>query len=227
MKQFIGVIRVSTTSQGESRNGLDSQRAEIVRWAEQNGHTLITIMEEVASGSLPLVERPVMTMALQMARKMKAKVVVSKVDRCSRQADIVHDLMQKKKIVVSVALGEEADEFIQHIYGGLASKERKMIGERTKAGLAAAKARGVVLGNRTNLSEAQEIGREKLRQKADQFAIKLKDQINEFLQAGKNYSQIAERLNSLGVRTARGGDWHCSTISNLVARLRREGCKMA
>lgn len=221
MKSFIGICRVSTTMQGETRNGLESQREEIVRWANANNYQLITIMEEIASGSLPLSERPIMSAAISLARKMKAKIVVSKVDRCSRQADIVHDLMQKKKIVVSVALGEEPDEFIQHIYGGLASKERKMIGERTKAGLAAAKARGVILGNRTNLSEAQRLGREVLQEKADKFAMNLKDSLQEFLEAGKNYSEIAERLNSLGVKTSRGGVWQATTVSRLCARLGR------
>lgn len=221
MSNFIAIMRVSTTTQGDSGLGIAAQKADIARWAEQHNHTIITYMEEIASGSLPLSERPVMSMALQMARKMKCKVVVSKVDRCSRQSDIVTLLMEKKKLVVSVALGEQPDEFIQHIYGGLASKERKMIGERTKAGLAAAKARGVVLGNRTNLSEAQAAGRDVVRAKADQFALSMKDILKEQISLGKNFVEIASHLNKYGVKTSRGGDWHVSTVSNLVARLGR------
>lgn len=227
MKNIIGLCRVSTEEQGESRNGLEAQRKEIENWASFNGYNLVSIIEEVTSGSLAVEHRPVLQAALALARKMKCKIVVSKVDRISRDASVIHDLMQKKKLVISVALGEQADSFVEHIYAGLAEKERKMIGERTKAGLAAAKARGVVLGNRTNIHVAQANGHATMRKNADEFALKLKDTVKEMLSINKNYSQIAERLNILGVKTARGGQWHCSTVSNLVARLNREGCKMA
>lgn len=225
MKNIIGLCRVSTEEQGESRNGLEAQRKEIENWATFNGYTLVSIIEEVTSGSLSIQERPILQAALSLARKMKCKIVVSKVDRISRDASVIHDLMQKKKIVVSVALGEQADSFVEHIYAGLAEKERKMISERTKAGLAAAKARGVMLGNRTNIEVAQANGHKTMMKNADLFALKLKDAVMEMISLNKNYSQIAERLNSLGVATARGGQWHASTVSNLVARLNREGCK--
>lgn len=217
-KSIIGVCRVSTRHQGESRNGLESQRAEIERWAEYHGYNIVTIMDEVASGSLPLSDRPVMSAALAMAKKMKAVVVVTKTDRCSRDAEIIHKLMQKQQIVVSIDLGVAPDEFVGHIFAGLAQKERKMIGMRTKAGLAAAKARGVVLGNQINLDEAQAKGRDSQKKRADDFAKSMKVTIQAFQKSGMTLQQIADELNAREINTARGGNWHTSTLRNVISR---------
>lgn len=221
MKPIIGLCRVSTEEQGESRNGLEAQRKELETWATLNGYTLVSIIEEITSGSLAVEDRPILQSALSLARKMKCKLLVSKVDRISRDAAVIHNLMQKKKLVISVALGEQADSFVEHIYAGLAEKERKMIGERTKAGLAAAKARGIILGNRTNLSEAQNIGRKTVMLKADEFATKLKPTVERMLDAGMNYSEIADEWNRVGTKSYRGGEWSCGTVSKLCARLSR------
>lgn len=217
-KSFIGVCRVSTREQGLSKNGLESQRAEIERWAKHHGYNLITIMDEVVSGSTPLKERPVMSAALALAKKMKSQVVVTKSDRCSRDFDISRDLMQKKKLVVAIDLGAEPDEFVGTIFAGLAEKERKMIGMRTKAGLAAAKARGVVLGNRTNLKEAQLLGVETQKKRADAFAKGMKVTIQAYQKSGMTLQQIADELNAQEISTAHGKNWHTSTVRNVISR---------
>lgn len=217
-KTFIGLCRVSTKNQGDSKLGLQSQRAEIERWAEFHGYTLITIMDEVASGSWSLRERPVMTAALAMAKKLKAKVVVTKTDRASRNLQIIDKLMYDKQLVESIDLGSNPDEFIGTVFAGLAVKERKMIGIRTKAGLAAAKARGVILGNRTNLKEAQTLGVEAQKKRADAFAANMKKTIQAYQKAGMTLAQMAEELNTHEIRTARGKSWHTSTLRNIIAR---------
>jgi DNA invertase Pin-like site-specific DNA recombinase len=219
MKQtFVGVCRVSTKNQGESKLGLQGQRAEMERWAELHGHTLITIMDEVASGSWPLRDRPVMSAAIAMAKKLKAKVLVTKTDRCSRNLQIIDRLMHEQQIVTAIDLGNNPDEFIGTVYAGLAVKERKMIGLRTKAGLAAAKARGVVLGNRTNLKEAQTLGQQSQSKRADNFAQSMKVTIQAFQKAGMTLQQIADELNAREISTARGGNWHTSTLRNVISR---------
>jgi DNA invertase Pin-like site-specific DNA recombinase len=217
-KSFVGLCRVSTQEQGNSKLGLESQRAEIERWAKHHGYTLITVMDEVISGSAPLKERPVMQAALALAKKMKAQVVVAKSDRCSRDFDISRELMQKKKLVVAIDLGEDADSFVEIIFSGLAEKERKMIGARTRAGLAAAKARGVILGNRTNLKEAQTLGIETQKKRAKAFAESMKVTIQAYQKSGMTLQQIADELNAQETRTARGGNWHTSTVRNVIAR---------
>jgi DNA invertase Pin-like site-specific DNA recombinase len=218
MKNIIGLVRVSTRMQGETRNGLESQRAEIERWASYNGYNLVTILEEVGSGRLPLHDRPVLQAAISMARKLKCQVVVTKEDRCSRDAGVSRELMQKKKLVMSIALGEKADGFVQHIMQGIAEKEASVGSERTKAGLAAAKARGVLLGNRTNLNEAREIAVESIKSKADRFAEKLRPTIERMLRDKMSFKAIAAELNSCGTLTARGGLWYSQTVINLVSR---------
>lgn len=220
-KSFVGVCRVSTREQGMSKNGLESQRVEIERWAKQHGYNLITIMDEVISGSTPLKDRPVMSAALALAKKMKAQVVVTKSDRCSRDFDISRDLMQKRNRVVAIDLGAEPDEFVGTIFAGLAEKERKMIGVRTKAGLAAAKARGVLLGNRTNLDEASKIGAEVQRIRANTFAQRMKPQLDRLKAAGMTLAEMAEDLNFYNIETARGGEWHATTVRNILMRLEK------
>lgn len=217
-KSFIGICRVSTREQGHSKLGLESQRAEIERWAVHHGYNLITIMDEVISGSTPLKDRPVMSMALAMAKKMKAQVVVTKSDRCSRDFDVSRELMQKKKLVVAIDLGEDADSFVEIIFSGLAEKERKMIGQRTKAGLAAAKARGVVLGNRTNLPEAREKAVSVLKEKADRFAARVRPPIERMKNCGMTYLEIAQEMNEQCIPTARGGEWSATSICRIVSR---------
>jgi DNA invertase Pin-like site-specific DNA recombinase len=217
-KTFIGVCRVSTRSQSITKNGLDSQRAEIERWALHHGYNLVTIMDEVISGSTPMKDRPVMSMALAMAKKMKAQVVVTKSDRFSRDFDISREYIQKKKQVIAIDLGAEHDEFVGTIFAGLAEKERKMIGLRTKAGLAAAKARGVILGNRTNLPEAREKAAVMVKAKADRFAAHVRPPIERMKNCGMTYAEIAEEMNALGVPTARGGDWSAASICRVISR---------
>lgn len=216
-KSFIGVCRVSTREQGMSKNGLESQRAEIERWAKHHGYNLITVMDEVISGATPLKDRPVMSMALAMAKKMKAQVVVTKSDRASRDFDISRSLMKSKK-VVAIEQGEDVDSFVEIIFSGLASKEREMIGQRTKAGLAAAKARGVVLGNRTNLPEAREKAVSVLKEKADRFAARVRPPIERMKNCGMTYLEIAQEMNEQCIPTARGGEWSATSICRIVSR---------
>jgi DNA invertase Pin-like site-specific DNA recombinase len=106
-----------------------------------------------------------------------------------------------------------------HIYAALAEKERAMIGERTRVALAAKKAHGATLGNRTNLAEAQTMGAAANREAADAFAANVLPVVRQLHANGTaTVRAIAEALNARGIRTARGGEWHHSTVRNLLAR---------
>lgn len=223
-KNLVGLIRVSTRMQGETKNGLESQRAEITRWAEYNGYNLITIMEEVASGSLPLSARPIMSAALSLAKKMDARVCTTRVDRCSRDAETANRLM-KRGLVLIIELGEQADKFVSYLNAGLAERDNTIGSERTKRGMQAAIARGVVMGNRTNLAEAQRLGREVNVCAADDFALAMRPIIKGMLAAKMTYKEIAESLNTAGTPTARRAThpesrWHASTVGNIINRYR-------
>lgn len=223
MAKYLGLVRVSTRVQGDSRNGLEGQRAELVRWAEYHGHELVTILEEVGSGGLQLSDRPVLSMALSMAKKMKCCVLTTKVDRCSRVASIANELISTKK-VVTIETGDVKDEFVTYLQAGLAARERSVGAGRTKAGMAAAKARGVVMGNRKNLPEAQRIGREVIKGYADDFAIHMKPTLLRMVGANMTYKEIAEELTKLRVKTARNNTvWYASSVCTIITRCRLMG----
>ena len=106
-----------------------------------------------------------------------------------------------------------------HTYAALAEKERAMISERTRLALAQKKAQGAMLGNRTNLAEAQAMGAAATKAMADAFAANVLPAVRELQAAGVTATRaIAKALNTRGLRTARGGIWHHSTVRNLLAR---------
>ncbi len=120
------------------------------------------------------------------------------------------DLMaQRVSFIVSfivAELGVDADPpFMLHLYAALAEKERRLISQRTTAALAAKKAQGVQLGNRRNIGEAGELGRDAARQKAYQFASNVFPVIASIQATGiTSLAAIATALNSREIRTARG-----------------------
>jgi DNA invertase Pin-like site-specific DNA recombinase len=146
--------------------------------------------------------------------------LVSKLDRLSRDVAFIAGLMAQKVAFVVAELGADADPFMLHVYAALAEKERRLISERTRSALASKKARGARLGNCLNLQEAGTLGRIAQRSQADRFASNVMPLIKSIQAAGTTgMVSIAKALNDRGVRTARGGRWHCSSVHNLMARL--------
>jgi DNA invertase Pin-like site-specific DNA recombinase len=221
MKELIGYLRVSTDEQGQTRNGLEAQREAIVRFAADNGYRIVEIVEEVASGKLGSEDRPVLAAAMAKAAKGKNTfVVVSKLDRLSRSSAFINNLMDNAKVrFIVTELGESVDNFMLRIYAAVAQQEREVISQRTKAGLAAKKARGEALGaSRPIILKAGTVGRQFQADKADEFANKLKPTVKRMVDAGMSLRAIADELNSNGTRTARGGAWAATTVKNLIAR---------
>lgn len=218
MNKMIGYIRVSTQEQGNSRNGLEAQRADLQRFAAAEGIELLTIAEEVASGSLDLAKRPVLNKALALARKHKCPIIVAKLDRLSRDVAFISTLMAKGVPFVVAELGTDVDPFVLHLYASLAEKERKMIGVRTKAALASLKASGVTLGNLDSLPTAAAKGRASMATSADAFALSLQPTIQRMLDAKMSLQAIAREFNAQGTATARGGEWTAKTVANVIAR---------
>ena len=221
MRQVISYIRVSTDRQGKSGLGIEAQRAAIARFIEAEGLTLAAehVEVETGKGADALERRPVLREALAQARKAKAAVVVAKLDRLSRDVAFVSGLMAQRVPFIVTELGADCDPFMLHIYAALAEKERALISDRTRAALAVKKTAGATLGNRTNLAEAQAQGSAANRNTADAFAANVLPVVRQLRAAGvTTVRAIAEALNARGVRTARGGEWHHSTVRNLLAR---------
>src|SRR5262245_2286358 len=147
--KLVAYVRVSTSRQGRSGLGLDAQRAAIHRFAESHGCLVVAEHAEIETGkgADALDRRPQLAAALEAARKLKCSVVVAKLDRLSRDVAFIAGLMAQRVPFIVAELGPDVDPFMLHIYAAVAQKERALISARTKAALAAAKARGVKLGN--------------------------------------------------------------------------------
>lgn len=214
----IGYMRCSTAKQGRSGLGLEAQRKSIRDFCEKEGIELLDEFTEVASGKND--DRPVLKEALRTAKKQNCYIVVSKLDRLSRDVHFITGLMSHTVPFIVTELGKDVDSFTLHIFAALSQKERELISQRTKQGLSAAKVRGVVLGNKKNLPEAQKLGVETNKAIADDFATSIWEVIKPMYQEKMPLRQIAIRLEELGVSTARGGVWTAAQVSNIVKRMK-------
>lgn len=148
MSPIVAYIRVSSKQQGRSGLGLEAQRQIIVAFARAEGFEIVGEFVEVETGKGfdALTRRPQLKAALAAAKKAKCEIVVAKLDRLSRDVAFISGLMSQRVPFVVCALGRNVDPFMLHIYAALAEQERRMISQRTREALAAAKARGVKLG---------------------------------------------------------------------------------
>lgn len=217
MRPLIVYARVSTAQQGRSGLGIEAQRAALVRFAEAEGFDIVAEFVEIETGkgSDALDRRPELAKALAKAKSLRCPVAVAKLDRLSRDVAFISGLMAQRVPFIVAELGADADPFMVHIYAALAEKERAMISARTRSALAAAKARGVRLGN-PGISAAQTVGTAIVKAKADQFAANVLPVIADIERSGATtLRQIAEALNARGIPTARGGMWHAKTVANV------------
>ena len=221
MRPVVSYLRVSTTKQGKSGLGIEALREAVARFIAAEGLTPVAEFVEVETGkgADALDRRPKLAEALTQARKAKAAVVVAKLDRLSRDVHFISGLMAQRVPFIVAELGADADPFMLHIYAALAEKERALISERTRTALAQRKALGASLGNRTNLADASAKGADANRAAADAFAANVLPIVRQIEASGmKGHRAIAAALNARGVRTARGGDWHATTVRNLLSR---------
>lgn len=221
MTAAIGYIRVSTDTQRKSGLGLQAQRTAIAEFASRSGYEVAQWVAETETGkgADALERRPQLRQALIAARRIRAPVLVAKLDRLSRSVAFISKLMEERVPFIVTELGSTVDPFMLHVYAALAEKERDMISQRTKEALAAKKAEGFKLGNRTNLEEAAILGRASLSRKADLHATNLLPIIESIKASGlTNLRDIAEALNNRGIRSARGGLWHAQTVARVIAR---------
>lgn len=151
-------------------------------------------------------------------RRLRCAVAVAKLDRLSRDVHFISGLMTHRVPFVVADLGADVDPFILHLFAALAEKERAMISTRTKAALAAAKARGVVLGG-PKLAKARKSAVASIKALADQHAANVLPVIREIRRTGAaSPHQIADALNARGITTPRGGQWYASSVRNVLER---------
>jgi DNA invertase Pin-like site-specific DNA recombinase len=225
MTSAIGYVRVSTTSQGRSGLGLEAQRSAIARFAQAEGIEVSQVFEEIetGSGADALERRPKLAEALKVARKAKAPVLVAKLDRLSRDVHFVSGLMAHRVEFIVCDLGRQSDPFVLHLYAALAEKERGMISARTKAGLAAAKARGTKLGmsarSKRVVRQIAASGARANQTAAMERIETLRPQIEFSLKGGVSLRQAAESLNERGIASPGDGRWHAPSLLKAARRL--------
>src|SRR6516165_6377417 len=208
MRAAIGYIRVSTAKQGRSGLGLEAQQAALAKFAEAEGFRFLQTFTETDSGADDT--RPELNAAIQRARKAKAPIIVAKLDRLSRDVHYISGLMKHRVPFIVTELGADTDPFLLHIYAALAEKERQMISRRTKDALAAARARGVILGGMREKSLA-------LQAEAEARAEELRSVFVELV--GLSHRAAARTLNERGVKTATGKPWSPVKVTRVPQRL--------
>lgn len=227
MNPIVSYIRVSTAQQGRSGLGVEAQREAIQRFAIQEGLTIIAEFVEIetAKGADALDRRPKLSAALSAARTHRCAVVVAKLDRLSRDVAFIAGLMAQRVPFVVAELGADADPFALHLYAALAEKERALISARTSAALAAAKHRGVRLGNPNGSAafagKTADGGRSSgvVRAAAAKArAADLAPTLEEIRERGVlTLSGIADELNKLAIPAGRGGAWSATTVRRILA----------
>ena len=211
--QAVAYCRVSTREQGNSGLGLEAQRAAIERFcAGESGLEIVAWYTEVQSGGRKVSDtlsfRPQLKAALEHAEKLGGPVVVSKLDRLSRDVHFISGLMIHGVEFIACELGRQSDPFMLHLFAALAEKERALISQRTKAALAILKGRGVKLGSPTPGRGAA----------ARVAATKARDAELLAVCGTGTLAEQAARLNTLGLRTAQGKSFSAATLSRMHAR---------
>lgn len=216
--KYIAYYRVSTARQGRSGLGLEAQRQAVANHLG-GGAKLISEFTEVESGRRS--DRPKLAEALAACRLHRATLVIAKLDRLARNVAFISNLMEAK-VDFTAADFPQANRLTIHILAAVAEHEAKMISERTKAALAAAKARGRRLGGYrgragtcTDLARA----REARIVAADQRAADLAPVIKALFSEGtRSLRSIASSLNERGITAPRGGRWSGAQVRNVIRR---------
>lgn len=217
MRQAVIYRRVSTSEQGKSGLGLDAQAVAIARFCDTEGFEAVASFEDVASGKLPIEGRPGLAAALAKAARMRCPVIVSKLDRLSRDVAFISGLMAAGVPFVVAELGADVDPFVLHLFAALGQKERQLISQRTRDALAPMVGSGK-LGNKSNLKEAQAKGAAANAAASAAFAARVMPLISRLADAGLSRRVIADQMNISGMPTMRGGRWTAKAVSRVLAQ---------
>lgn len=208
---YISYLRVSTQRQGQSGLGIEAQREAVDRYLKSIGGTLLEENIEVESGSKS--SRPILSRSIAQAKRLGATLVIAKLDRLARNVAFVSALMETGVDFVAVDF-PAANKLLIHIMAAVAEHERMLISERTKAALAVAKSRGVLLG--TNGARLAALHRAN----AMDFAITLREPIRSAVEDGLSTLQaIADRLDRDGHLTREGASWSATGVRRVLRRL--------
>ena len=213
--KFVAYYRVSTTKQGINGLGMDAQRNAVMNYLDGGNWKLIAEFAEVESGKRN--NRQELNKAIALCRKEGAILVIAKLDRLARNAAFLLNLRDSGVDFIAVDM-PHADKFTVGIMALVAEKERDMISQRTRDGLAAAKRRGTKLGN-PRPAQALKAAHTVNLARADAYAKSLLPVIQEIRAAHVTTLRgIAQCLNARGFKTPNGKTFKPQSVKNLVMR---------
>ena len=204
--KFISYLRVSTDKQGVRGYGIAAQRKAVKDYLDGGRWQLLGEFVEVESGRRN--DRPQLARALAACKKHRAKLVIAKLDRLARNVRFIATLMDGNVEFVCCDM-PQATRLTIHVLAAVAEHEREMIVKRTKEGLAAARARGVKLGNPA-LPAAN-------RAAAFERAEALRPILAELSELSA--TAAAAELNARAVATPNGAKWSAITVIRVRRRL--------
>lgn len=213
--KFAAYYRVSTTKQGVNGLGMDAQRDAVRTYLNGGSWKLIAEFAEVESGKRN--NRQELSKAIGLCRKEKATLLIAKLDRLARNAAFLLNLRDSGVDFIAVDM-PHADKFTVGIMALVAEKERDMISQRTKDGLAAAKRRGIKLGNpRPTMAVKRAVAANK--ERADAYAQSLSVVIHEIQAAHvTSLRGIAQCLNARGFKTPNCKAFAAQSVKNILDR---------
>ncbi len=211
--KFVAYHRVSLEKQGLNGLGIEAQRQAVTRYLATLDCELVGTFDEVESGANN--KRPQLAAAIQLAKAKKAILVIAKLDRLSRNAAFLLQLQDSGVDFVACDM-PNADKLSIGIIALLAQRERQLISERTKAGLAVAKQRGVTLGN-PKAKQALKVAHQAIQGRKLAFVAEAMKSIEEIKGTGvQTLAKIADCLNKRGEKTARNGKWTATAVKRVV-----------
>ena len=228
--RFVAYYRVSTDRQGKSGLGLEAQRAAVAKYVGSAGGVVAAEFEEVESGKRN--DRPQLAAALAACRARRTTLVIAKLDRLARNARFLLHVVEGvgEAGVVFCDLPQvppgPIGKFLLTQMAAVAELEAGLISQRTRAALAAAKARGTVLGNPRLRAGAPDQARAAAATKSAQARARAVDTLP-YLDAAHRAGahtlhELAEALTSRGVPTPAGKDgWRPEQVRRILA-LKRE-----
>ena len=211
---FVSYLRVSTDRQGRSGLGLEAQREAVAGYLNGGAWEMLAefVEHETGKGSNALARRPQLRAALALAKKHKATLVIAKLDRLSRNMAFTAQLMDAGVDFVAVD-NPHASRLTLHILAAVAEHEREMIAARTRDALAAAKARGTILG-----SHGRVLAEQRKAEALDRLTP-VSDRLRALKAEGLTMRAIADRLNAEGLMSPAGGAWQSGNVHRALARL--------
>lgn len=216
-ERLIAYYRVSSTRQGIQGLGMEAQQAAVRTYLAGGQRELVGEFAEVETGKA--TDRPELEDAIAACRRTGARLVIARLDRLARNAGFLFKLRDEGLDFVACDV-PGADRFSVSIMACVAERERELIAERTKAALAAAKARGVRLGN-PRLAEFCQKGADATRERARAFAAKLAPVVAEIQIKGHvtTHLGIAQALNARGFTTPNGKPYTRHAVARLLAAI--------